>query len=75
MKDYSNWKERYDRDQENRRYHFARYCWVNRNRQTPTTGVTWGERFEQMEGISLDDYAKERIEERNRKEKKLSRNK
>tara|TARA_R100001530_G_scaffold61068_1_gene44092 strand:+ start:293 stop:505 length:213 start_codon:yes stop_codon:yes gene_type:complete len=70
MKDYSNWKEKYDKDQEDRRYYFARFCWVNRNKKTPTTGVNWGERFEQMEGISLDDYAKERIEERNQREKK-----
>jgi len=69
MVDFSNWEEKYNRDQANRRLHFARFCWVHRRDMTPTKRVTWGERFEYMEGISLDEYAKERIQERNQKEK------
>jgi len=70
MVDFNNWEEKYNRDQADRRLHFARFCWVHRNDMTPTKGVTWGERFEEMEGISLDNYARERMKERNQKEKK-----
>lgn len=74
--DWSNWEDKYNKDQDNRRYHNARFCWKHRNELTPegelrTVGppLTWEKRFEQMEGISLDDYVKEGIQERNRKEK------
>ena len=70
MTDFSDWEDKYNEDQNLRRYHFARFCWVNRNKKTPTSGLTWGERFEQMEGISLDKYAEQRIQERNQREKK-----
>ena len=63
-------REKYEREQAERRLHFARFCWVNRDKMTPKSRVTWEERFEQMEGISLNDYAKERMKERNQKGKK-----
>tara|TARA_R100000963_G_C4638377_1_gene102184 strand:- start:34 stop:273 length:240 start_codon:yes stop_codon:yes gene_type:complete len=75
-------EEKYKREQIERRLHFARFCWKHRNELTPegklrTAGqpLTWEKRFEQMEGISLEDYVKERKKERNQKEKKLSRSK
>ena len=79
---WSDWEDKYNKDQDNRRYHFARFCWKHRNELTPkgklrTVGspLTWEKRFEQMEGISLQDYAKERMKERSQKEKKLSHSK
>ena len=38
--------------------HFARYCWTRRNQLTPKGRITWSERFEEMFGISLGEYAK-----------------
>ena len=68
--DNESFKAKFDEEQADRRLHFARFCWVHRNDMTPTKGVTWGERFEEMEGISLDNYARERMKERNQKGKK-----
>ena len=77
--DRNNWEEKFKKDQDNRRYHFARFCWKHRNELTPegesrTVGppLTWERRFEQMEGISLDDYVKEGKKERSQKEKQES---
>tara|TARA_R100000655_G_scaffold9422_1_gene23519 strand:+ start:3097 stop:3321 length:225 start_codon:yes stop_codon:yes gene_type:complete len=70
-----DWEDKYNKDQANRRLHFARFCWKHMNELTPKGRITWEKRFEQMEGISLQDYAKERMKERNQKEKKLSHNK
>jgi hypothetical protein len=71
-----DWEDKYNKDQVKRRYYFARFCWKHRNELTPkgelrTAGepITWGKRFEQMEGISLDNYVREGIQERNQKEK------
>ena len=75
MRDYSKWKEQYEKDQEHRRLCFARFCWVRRYELTPSKKRTWEERFEQMEGVSLSRYAGERMIERSRKEKQLSRSK
>lgn len=36
---------------------FARYCWTRRHQKTPSGRCTWGERFEQMHGQSLEAYA------------------
>ena len=71
--DYS--EEKYKREQAERRLHFARFCWKHRNELTTEGRITWEKRFEQMEGISLQNYAKQRMKERNQKEKKLSHNK
>ena len=68
--DNESFKAKFDEEQADRMLHFARFCWVHRNDMTPTKGVTWGERFEEMEGISLDNYARERMKERNQKGKK-----
>ena len=75
MRDYSNWKDQYEKDQENRRLCFARFCWVHRYELTPSKKSTWEQRFEEMEGISLSRYAGERMRERSRKEKQQSRSK
>ena len=75
MRDYSKWKEQYEKDQENRRLCFARFCWVRKYELTPSKKCTWQERFEEMEGISLSRFAGERMRERSRKEKQLSRSK
>ena len=75
MRDYSKWKEEWEKDQEHRRLCCARFCWVNRYNLTPSKKCTWEERFEEMEGISLSRYAGERMRERSRKEKLESRSK
>jgi hypothetical protein len=75
MRDYSKWKEDWEKDQENRRLCFARFCWVRKYELTPSKKCTWQERFEEMEGISLSRYAGERMRERSRKEKQESRSK
>ncbi len=36
---------------------FARYCWTRRNQLTPKGRITWSERFEEMFGVSLREYA------------------
>lgn len=46
------------KDYENLKLHFARYCWTRRNQLTPKGRITWSERFEEMFGISLGEYAK-----------------
>ena len=75
MRDYSKWKEQWEKDQEHRRLCFARFCWVRKYELTPSKKCTWQERFEEMEGISLSRYAGERMRERSRKEKQESRSK
>ena len=75
MRDYSKWKEQWEKDQEHRRLCFARFCWVRRYELTPSKKCTWEERFGEMEGISLSRYAGERMRERILKEKQLSRSK
>ena len=42
---------------ESRRYWFARWCYKNRDKHAPS-GHTWLERFNQMEGVSLESYIK-----------------
>ena len=39
--------------------HSARFCWRNRYKPCPKGG-TWGEWFERMYKISLDEYARQR---------------
>ena len=73
--DYKKFKEKFDKEQAYRRLCFARFCWLRRDELTPNKMSTWEERFEELEGISLQKYAGERISERIRKEKKLSHNK
>jgi len=74
MRDYSNWRKKWEADQEHRQLCFARYCWVRRGQVAPS-GLFWEESFENREGISLSQYATERMRERSRKEKQESRNK
>ena len=68
MRDYSNWRKKWEADQEHRQLCFARYCWVRRGQVAPS-GALWEEAFEKREGISLSQYAAERMKERSRKEK------
>ena len=75
MRDYSKWKEQWEKDQEHRRLCFARFCWVRKYELTPSKKCTWEERFEEMEGVSLSRYAGEHMRERSRKEKQESRSK
>ena len=75
MRDYSNWKEQWEKDQAHRILCFARFCWVRRYELTPSKKCTWEVRFEEMEGIKLSRYAGERRRERILKEKQLSRSK
>ena len=65
-------QEQEDEWARDRRYHFARFCWANRNRKAPKNQVTWGQLFEQKEGISLHSYAHSKMKEkqRNRQENK-----
>lgn len=39
-------------------YHMARFCWVRRNKKTPSKKTTWGDWFEKRYGVSLNEYAK-----------------
>ena len=65
-------KEQEEKWAKDKQYHFARFCWVNRNRKAPKSGVTWGELFERKEGINLHRYANLRMKEklRNQQENK-----
>lgn len=47
------------KDLEKLKLHFARSCWKRRNELTPSGRVTWSQRFEEMFGVSLGEYAKE----------------
>ena len=47
MRDYSKWKKQWEKDQEHRRLCFARFCWVNRYKLTPSKKSTWEQRFEE----------------------------
>jgi len=44
---------------EDRRLHFARFCWLNKYRVAPS-GKIWRDVFFEKEGILLDVYAKQR---------------
>ena len=46
---------------EERRLHFARFCWVRRNKLAPS-GKTWSQVFANKEGLTLDQYAAKRKE-------------
>lgn len=48
---------RLDKD---RRYYFARHCWVRQYEPAPC-GLTWAEVFERNEGVKLHHYARERM--------------
>ena len=43
--------------------HSARFCWRKRHQQCPKGG-TWGDWFEKMYKISLDEYAYQRRKEK-----------
>ena len=49
-----------------RRLHFARYCWINQHKKLNVRGevLTWAQIFERKEGISLYNYARDRMDER-----------
>ena len=50
-------KEQEEQWAKDRRYHFARFCWIRRHKIAPS-GLTWGEVFGKNEGISLHKYAR-----------------
>ena len=64
-------KEQEEQWAKDRRYHFARFCWIRRHKIAPS-GLTWGEVFGKNEGISLHKYARSKMKEklRNQKESK-----
>ena len=47
-----------------RRYHFARFCWVYKNKIAPKSKLNWGQVFERNEGISLHQYANSKMKEK-----------
>jgi len=49
-----------------RRLHFARYCWLNKNKSIEVRGqwLNWAQIFERNEGIPLHKYARDRMDER-----------
>lgn len=49
-------KEKFAQLQEERRLHFARFCWVNRRKMAPSGKGTWGDIFYQKEGLTLDEF-------------------
>jgi hypothetical protein len=53
--------------QESLRLHFARYCWINRQKKAPS-GEKWGKVFEQKWGMTLKEY--ERLIKRHQKERR-----
>ena len=63
-------EEKYKKDQEDRRYYFAKFCWQHKKELTTEGRVTWEERFNQMEGVSLRDYIKEYKSTHNQKERR-----
>lgn len=63
-------EEKYKKDQEDRRYHFAKFCWKHKRELTPAGKVMWEERFNQMEGVSLRDYIKEYKSTHSQKERR-----
>lgn len=58
---------------EQRRYHFARYCWVHQHESIQCRDGewrTWREIFQRNEGITLYQYAElQKRKQRNREEK------
>ncbi len=54
-----NWDEEaqanFDLLQKDRQLHFARYCWKRRHQLAPS-GKTWGQVFENKEGLTLDQF-------------------
>ena len=56
-------REKFDREQEDRRLWWARKCWVNRYKST-SKGITYGELFEKTEGLTLDQYKEQKQNEK-----------
>ena len=65
-------KEQEEKWAKDRRYHFARFCWINRHRKAPKSNITWGQVFERNEGVNLHHYANLKMKEklRNQQESK-----
>jgi len=57
-------KELEEKWAKDRCYHFARFCWVHRNKIAPKSKLTWGQVFERNEGISLHHYANLKMKEK-----------
>jgi hypothetical protein len=57
-------KEQEDKWDKDRRYHFARFCWVRRDKIAPKSNITWGQLFERNEGVSLHQYANSKMKEK-----------
>jgi len=59
-------KEQEEEWAEDRRLHFARYCWLKQYEGLWVRGeyLKWPEIFERNEGISLRVYARDRMDER-----------
>jgi len=53
---------------EDRRLHFARFCWLHMYERAPS-GKIWKQVFFEKEGINLDTYAANRIKEGKAKKK------
>jgi hypothetical protein len=62
-------KEQEEQWAKDRRYHFARFCWVNRHRKAPKSQLTWGQVFERNEGIKLHSYARSKMKEKQRSQR------
>jgi len=58
---------KYDREQEDRRLHWARHCWRRRNQLSPN-GLNFSQLFHKTEGITLEQF-KEIQDEKKRKQK------
>lgn len=66
-------KEQEEEWDKQRRYHFARFCWVNQYKSIQCRdGVwrTWREIFERNEGITLMRYAELQKQKQQRREEK-----
>jgi len=65
-----NWdeeaQEAFDLLQEDRRLHFARFCWKRMHQEAPS-GKTWAKVFHEKEGLTLQQFKEERDEDKQRK--------
>lgn len=55
------WKKQ----EEEKKLHFARFCWRHRGQLTPKGSIPWEKRFEEIYNESLDQFARRKQDEQN----------
>ena len=57
---------KYDREQEDRRLHWARHCWIRRYQLSPN-GLNFAQLFHKTEGITLEQFKEIQDEKKGKK--------